>query len=84
MTKSHITNVSAGQLFDQWQMYELRQRYWEVEQINGDSDASGKVINYQLLINEIREELARRLDDKVPINFLLMLINTGSSFRINI
>jgi len=77
------TDLTGNYLVDRYRIAELRWRYWSHRNPEGNLVARRQMTNCQLLMQKIWEELERRAE-QFPTAALMLLIETGNSFSMNL
>ena len=70
-------------LVDYWRLKELRLRHWSQRNPQSNIEAHKNLYNIQLIMQEVWKELERRAET-FPTEALLLLIETGASFSMNL
>jgi len=76
-------NLTGNYLVDRYRIAELRARLWSYRNPERNLVAQRKLHNYQLLMQKLWLELENRMDN-FPIQALMLLIESGNTFSINL
>lgn len=75
---------SSDQLLDAWRHAEIQKRFWSQRNPERNLIAEKQLHNYSLVMQKVWDELTNRADSSISIHALLLLIETGASFTMNL
>ena len=83
LLSSDLSQNTSDYLIDYWRLNELRCRHWSLRNPETNQVVHKKLYNVNLIMKTIWEELERRAE-QFPTAALLLLIETGNSFSMNL